>query len=183
MGITWSPCDPDKPFENRVLWPPYRDIYIMFNVTASLPPQPLGLVTFVTGLGVSILDEISMYDELRFLSADTSRENSRVPYENIRGINEGPPQVCLYRFVKVHLQRCQFGEGAVLNWPLASHQKSVTRLDCALMAPTIRKSEPHGSVHNTPISHCLPSHIAVRDVQASAVVLRRHGLPCTLMQA
>jgi hypothetical protein len=87
-------------------------------------------------------------------------------------------------FMKARLQRCQFGEGAVGNWLLASCQNASAPVSTQhTCSEPSRASRRHLTIQHTPTSHCLPSHITVRDVHASAVVLRRHGLPCTLMQA
>ena len=97
MGIPCSLYDPGKPFENRVSWPPYRDIYIQCHSITTTPTLRVGGFCQCSGseyLGQEIYIYVhDMYDELCFLSADTNCENSQVPYENLIGNNEGPPQV------------------------------------------------------------------------------------------
>ena len=71
------------------LWP-CRDIYLQCH--SVLLHQPLGLMTRVTGLAVSILNEKFMYNVLRFWLVGMNCPQLQLPHGDVCGKNEESPQ-------------------------------------------------------------------------------------------
>lgn len=165
---------------------PHHIVTFTFNATAFMSPQPLGLAAFVTSVQARVCILTKALCAMNYpLLTDTNSKHFQAPYRHDRGDNEELSWECdlinsKFNFDVVNLGMEQWEIGRVL------HVKILT-LQSRHCAHGFEPSENQDDMkvinpRRSRIVYLRSSHIAVREMQASAVVLRRHGLPCTLMQ-